>query len=196
MRGLDDTDRTILELLREDARRPYSDIADEVGLSGPAVSDRVERLQEMGVVRGFTVDVDRSTLRGGVPVLLDVVAEPGHAATVRDSLAAADAVEHVFRTADGRVVITATIPQSDVPEFLDSHVDLDRVDSFEVRLVADAEWTPGHVAGEFAPECAECGNSVDEEGEQRTLDGEQYYFCCSSCADQFVGQYESLKEGV
>ncbi|MFC6725497.1 Lrp/AsnC family transcriptional regulator, partial [Halobium palmae] len=61
MRDLDDTDREILRLLLANARRPYSDIAEHVGLSAPAVSDRVERLQELGVVRGFTLDLDRST---------------------------------------------------------------------------------------------------------------------------------------
>ena len=45
MRELDETDVQILSLLAEDARRPYSDIGETVGLSGPAVSDRVTRLR-------------------------------------------------------------------------------------------------------------------------------------------------------
>jgi len=46
MRGFDDTDRELLALLQEDARCPYSELADAVGLLAPAVSDRIERLQE------------------------------------------------------------------------------------------------------------------------------------------------------
>jgi len=45
MRDLDDTDLEILSLLAEDARRPFSEIGERVGLSGPAVSDRVTRLR-------------------------------------------------------------------------------------------------------------------------------------------------------
>ena len=60
----------ILQLLLSNARRPYSDIADVVGLSAPAVSDRVARLQEMGITNRFTLDVDRSQLRKGIPVLV------------------------------------------------------------------------------------------------------------------------------
>jgi DNA-binding Lrp family transcriptional regulator len=47
MRDLDETDLEILQLLLSDARRPYSDIAETVGLSAPAVSDRVSRLREI-----------------------------------------------------------------------------------------------------------------------------------------------------
>jgi len=73
MRDLDETDLEILSLLAEDARRPFSEIGgDRVGLSGPAVSDRVTRLEETGVIKRFTVDVDRTKLRAGVPVLVDV----------------------------------------------------------------------------------------------------------------------------
>ena len=196
MRGLDDTDREILELLLADARRPFSDIAERVDLSAPAVSDRVDRLREMGVVRGFTVDVDRSLVRGGVPVLVEIDAKPGRAAAVRDALASADSVEHVFRTADERVTATATVPEGDVTALLETTVDFGDVVGYEVRLLADTEWSPGLGTAEFAPECAECGNTVDAEGERATLDGETYYFCCGSCASSFVERYESLKENA
>ncbi|KZX47850.1 winged helix-turn-helix transcriptional regulator [Haloarcula sp. K1] len=196
MPGLDDTDHEILRLLLEDARRPYSDIAERVDLSAPAVSDRVDRLVEMGLIQGFTVDVDRSLLQAGVPVLIEVDAKPGRAADIAAAVSDADTVERVYRTAGGRVVLAATVSQSDASELLAEHVDLGDVDRYEVRMIADSEWTVGLGTAEFAPDCAECGNSVDEEGEQRTLDGERYYFCCGSCAERFVDQYESLKDGV
>ena len=61
-RDLDKIDLEIVRLLSEDARRPFSDIAEHVGLSPPAVSDRVDRLQEQGIIRQFTVDIDRQKL--------------------------------------------------------------------------------------------------------------------------------------
>ena len=84
MRGLDDTDREILRILTENGRRSYSDIADAVGLSPPAVSDRVDRLQELGVIRRFTVDIDRDLLREGTAALVTVRASPGAGERVRD----------------------------------------------------------------------------------------------------------------
>ena len=62
MRDIDDTDRELLRLLLEDARRPYSELAEAVDLSPPAVSDRVDRLVELGVIERFTLGLDRSRL--------------------------------------------------------------------------------------------------------------------------------------
>jgi DNA-binding Lrp family transcriptional regulator len=72
MCDLDETDMETLSLLAENARRPFSEIADEVGLSGPAVSDRIGRLEESGIIRHSTIDVDRAQLRAGVPVLIQM----------------------------------------------------------------------------------------------------------------------------
>jgi DNA-binding Lrp family transcriptional regulator/endogenous inhibitor of DNA gyrase (YacG/DUF329 family) len=196
MRGLDEIDRELLRLLLEEGRRPYSSIADDVGLSAPAVSDRVERLQELGLVRRFTVDLDRSMLREGVPVLVDLQVEPGNAKTVSEGLESADPVEHVFETAGERVVCTATVPQAEIRDLLAAAVDLDAVASYDVDLLAESSWSPSLGDAELAPDCAECGNTVTVEGESVTLDGTVYQFCCSSCRSQFVDQYEQLQEGA
>ena len=87
MRDLDEVDRRILRLLLEDARRPYSDIAEHVDLSPPAVSDRIDRLREMGVIERFTVEIDRSRLRNGTPVLVHVSVDPTDARSVASALA-------------------------------------------------------------------------------------------------------------
>ncbi|GAA4670094.1 Lrp/AsnC family transcriptional regulator [Amycolatopsis dongchuanensis] len=63
---LDATDREILALLREDARRTLSDIAARVTLSTAAVKRRIDRLQQEGVIVGFTVQVDHAKLGWGV----------------------------------------------------------------------------------------------------------------------------------
>jgi Lrp/AsnC family leucine-responsive transcriptional regulator len=55
---LDDVDSRILELLLLDGRAPASQIADQVGLSRPAVAERIEKLERQGVIRGTTVVVE------------------------------------------------------------------------------------------------------------------------------------------
>lgn len=196
MRGLDDTDREILQLLAENARRPYSDIAESVGLSAPAVSDRIDRLQELGVVRQFTVDIDRSVLREGVSVLLTLVTRPGAGAEVRAALSETERVEHTFLTVDDRVVFTATLPEGELGDDLSAVLAREEVREHDLRLLADSEHTPRVGTAEFAPTCVECGNTVTSEGETERLDGERYHFCCESCRDAFVDQYERLQEGV
>lgn len=194
MRGLDDTDREILRLLLADARRPYSELAEEVDLSAPAVSDRVDRLREAGLVRRFTLDIDRELLEGGSRVLVTVEAAPGRGPALQRTLADVEAVEHVFRTADDRLVCTATVTDADgaVTEWVDP-ADLRE---YDLRPLADESWTPRLGGSELAPACEECGNTVTPEGESATLDGEIHHFCCENCRDAFVDRYEQLREGA
>lgn len=60
--GVDDVDRRILALLQADGRATLADVGGEVGLSAPAVKRRIDRLQEHGVITGFTVLVDDAKL--------------------------------------------------------------------------------------------------------------------------------------
>ncbi len=55
---MDDIDRRIVALLRENARRSFKDIGEQVHLSAPAVKRRVDRLEREGVIRGYTAVVD------------------------------------------------------------------------------------------------------------------------------------------
>ena len=55
---MDDIDRQIVALLREDARRSFQSIGGRVSLSAPAVKRRVDRLESEGVLRGYTARVD------------------------------------------------------------------------------------------------------------------------------------------
>src|SRR5579864_5487708 len=55
---MDETDREIVALLRENARRSYQDIGKRVHLSAPAVKRRVDRLEQDGVILGYTAVVN------------------------------------------------------------------------------------------------------------------------------------------
>jgi Lrp/AsnC family leucine-responsive transcriptional regulator len=195
MRDLDETDLHILELLSADGRRSYSAIADEVDLSGPAVSDRVERLREAGVIRRFTVDVDSSQLRGGTSVLVDVETTPADVADVEAAMRDAEAVEHVYTTAEASVTAFARVTGA-VEAWLRDAVPPELVEDYSVRLVSRSEWTPSVGGDEFALTCAECENTVTSEGESARVGDELYHFCCPSCERQFRERYERLEEGA
>lgn len=196
MRDFDETDLEILAILVEDARAPYSDIASRVDLSAPAVRDRIDRLREAGVIRRFTIDVDRSTLREGVPVLIELDVEPDAIAAVRDDLLEADGVEHVFTAADPRLVVQASVPDGDVRSFLADAIDTSAVSGYDVTLLTGVEWAPAVGGTTFALECAECGNTVTAEGTATRLDGSLYHFCCPSCEAQFSARYADLQSGA
>ena len=197
MRDLDETDLEIVRLLLADARRPYSDIADVVGLSPPAVSDRVARLEEVGVVRRFTVDIDRTKFHGGTPVLVDLTPDRRvELPAVREDLLDVGPVEHVFTTAESHLVFHARVPDSDIAAWLFDVVDRDAVDSYEVTLLSATDWSPDLSGTEFGLSCVQCGNTVDSEGVSTRIDGDLYQFCCPSCEARFREKYAELAEGL
>jgi DNA-binding Lrp family transcriptional regulator len=55
---MDRIDHRIVALLREDARRSFTDIGRQVALSAPAVKRRVDRLEASGVIRGYSATLD------------------------------------------------------------------------------------------------------------------------------------------
>lgn len=59
---IDATDRAIIDLLAANARRTFGDIGARVGLSPPAVKRRVDRLEEAGVILGYTTRLDHAKL--------------------------------------------------------------------------------------------------------------------------------------
>jgi Lrp/AsnC family leucine-responsive transcriptional regulator len=71
-RGLDELDREILGLLREDGRMPYQSLGAAVGLSANAVADRVRRMRRDGVITGFTVVTSPAAAGDVLEALVDV----------------------------------------------------------------------------------------------------------------------------
>lgn len=74
-RDLDEIDWALLEELQENARVAWSELGRRVGLSPPAVAERVRRLEERGVVKGYRAEVDLEKV--GLPVTAFVRARLG-----------------------------------------------------------------------------------------------------------------------
>src|SRR5260370_33910806 len=59
---LDEMSRKLLDELQKDARLPFAELGRRVGLSPSATAERVRRLEDEGVIRGYRVDVDPRAL--------------------------------------------------------------------------------------------------------------------------------------
>jgi len=79
---LDPTDRRILRILGQDGRASYQAIADEIGLSRPAIMERVKRLEESGFISGYRVQLNRAKV--GLPVTAFVAVRYGSSDYVGD----------------------------------------------------------------------------------------------------------------
>jgi Lrp/AsnC family leucine-responsive transcriptional regulator len=67
MYELDDINRELLDVLQVDGRMSYKDLGERVGLTAPAVAERVRKLEEAGVIKGYRAVVDYELL--GFPIL-------------------------------------------------------------------------------------------------------------------------------
>ena len=74
---VDDVDLQIIALLSQDARRSARSLAREIKMSPGAVSERVTRLEESGVIRGYHADVDPAALGYEMQVVVGLQTDQG-----------------------------------------------------------------------------------------------------------------------
>lgn len=134
-RFLDDIDLKIIELLRKDGRMSFIDIGKKVGLSEGAVRRRVKLLQERGVIKRFTIEVNRGY---GVSAITFIQLEYSSSAKdVVDKVAKVPGVETVYELT-GRFDALAVISAPSIGE-LNERIDLirniDGVKSTETAVI-------------------------------------------------------------
>jgi Lrp/AsnC family transcriptional regulator, leucine-responsive regulatory protein len=89
---LDDVGRKLLSILQRDARISYAELGRKIGLSPAAAAERLRRLEEAGIIRGYRVDLDREALGFSV---LAVVRLSCDGVKYRPFLKAVKTMEHV-----------------------------------------------------------------------------------------------------
>lgn len=97
--AVDEIDRRLIRALQADGRASYAELAEVAGLSAPAVRQRVQRLQDTGVLQVVAVS---DPLKLGLPVMALVgIRVDGDARAVADAVGAIDHVVYVVLTAGG-----------------------------------------------------------------------------------------------
>ena len=72
---IDNVDLQILNILSEDAKMPYTEVAKKVFVSGGTVHVRMKKLEEMGIVKGTTLKIDYSKLGYDITCFLGIYLE-------------------------------------------------------------------------------------------------------------------------
>ena len=73
---MDKIDLKIIELLQKNARFPLKHLAEEVFLSTPAVSSRIEKLQEAGIITGYTANINPIKLGYNIKAFINLEVSP------------------------------------------------------------------------------------------------------------------------
>jgi Lrp/AsnC family leucine-responsive transcriptional regulator len=82
--AVDATNRSLLAELQADARLSIAELGRRVGLSSPAVAERLQRLEQAGVIRGYHADVDPRALGYDLTVVIRIRPAPREIAKVAD----------------------------------------------------------------------------------------------------------------
>lgn len=85
---IDQIDRSILRVLEGDARISFKDLAERVGLSANAIAERVRKLHDQGIIRGFGADVNPSAFGLAMQALIEVKLEASTGAGKFEAVAA------------------------------------------------------------------------------------------------------------
>lgn len=85
---IDAIDAAIIERLLQNARITMTDLSVAVGLSAPATTERVHRLEACGLLRGFTVDLDMATLGYTLEAIVRLKPVPGQLQRVEQMILA------------------------------------------------------------------------------------------------------------
>jgi Lrp/AsnC family leucine-responsive transcriptional regulator len=72
---LDPTDMEILDLLQDHCKTPLAKIGDQVGLSAPAVIERIKKLEEGGVITGYRATLDARKLGKNIAAFIGVIVD-------------------------------------------------------------------------------------------------------------------------
>ncbi|HEY2043009.1 MAG TPA: Lrp/AsnC family transcriptional regulator [Jatrophihabitans sp.] len=109
---MDAVDRSILDALRANARATYAELAREVGLSAPAVHERVSKLENAGVITGYHAAVEPESLGYSMTALVGIfLSDTADEDAIATELAAMAAVEDCwFVAGEESFVVKVRVP--------------------------------------------------------------------------------------
>jgi Lrp/AsnC family leucine-responsive transcriptional regulator len=81
---VDATNRRLLAELQRDARLSLAELGRRVGLSSPAVAERLQRLEQLGVIRGYHADVDPRAIGYSLGAIIRIRPAPGQLRNVAE----------------------------------------------------------------------------------------------------------------
>lgn len=129
--SLDEMDRKILTLLKQDARCPYADIGKKVHLSAPAVHARVKKMESSGVILKHTIAVSPELLGSSLCAFIRIARSKGLSGPVAEALLKIKQVEECHSTAGEdclfvKVRVTSSIELSKILDQIRAIEGIDR----------------------------------------------------------------------
>ncbi len=191
---LDNLDVKILTHLQANSRKSFQKIAKHCLTSVPTIKSRVERLQELGIIRKFTIDIDSNRL--GIPeAVLLINAKPQAVSRIAEELGRLDEVKELYVTSDSDAAIVSRI-SGEMARLLtvQDRINLTGVNNVRVIPIKSAirNSNLSLASSSITITCAYCDKKVTEGAVRKKFDDKDYFFCCNTCLREFDEKYRQL----
>lgn len=96
MTEIDETDVEIVKKLEEDGRASFREVAEDLDVSEKTVYNRVKKMQELGVIKGFSARSDSMKLGKGLEAIIGLRVNGGHLVEVEEELSKKDPIRCAY----------------------------------------------------------------------------------------------------
>lgn len=110
--SVDSTEDRILSVLEEDAQASYADIADRAQVSKPTVRKYIDKLENEGVITGYSADIDPKKLSNRSIALVGIEVESGRYVEATREIEQLDEIETLY-SSSGDHMLMAEVRASD-----------------------------------------------------------------------------------
>lgn len=143
--SLDDVDRKILSLLKQDARIPYSEIGKKVNLSAPAVHARVKKLEAQKVITNYTVTLQPEALGSSLCAFIRLAKSKGTSASLAEAFFKIKQIEECHSVAgEDCIVIKLRVQSSlELSKILDRIREVEGIDRTITAVVLETHFERG-----------------------------------------------------
>lgn len=94
--GLVELDNKILSVVEKNARLSYSEIGEQVGLSRVSVKNRMDILEQKGIIEGYYAKINPTSFEEGRRFFMDVITEPEKFEQVVETIAKYEIIRRVY----------------------------------------------------------------------------------------------------
>lgn len=198
--GLDENDINILTVLQANGRLSFRQISEKVKISVPTVSNKINTLERLGVIRGYRADLDPERL-GELSVVVTIKAKPAELGSISEHFTDDAAVRQMFFLSSGRLMLVCTFTGAHhINEFAARLGSISEIQEYDIANVISvgkeeerAVIAPGlHVV----IQCSQCGREVREEPLKLKENGLEVYLCSPTCMNAFQAKGTELRSST
>jgi Lrp/AsnC family leucine-responsive transcriptional regulator len=198
--SLDENDVNILNVLQVNGRLSFRQISEKVKISVPTVSNKINNMEKLGVIRGYRADLDPEKL-GELSVVVMIKARPADLGAVAEHFSTDDHVRQMFYLSSGRLMLVCTFTGAHlINEFAGRLGRIPEILEYDIANVISVAKENQRAVIEpglrVVIPCSQCGREMREEPLRLREEGKEFYLCSPTCMNAFQAKHMGAHTGV